>query len=112
MVGEREENTSVQERSIREKSFTQEIEHEVESQNSMEICEESCTTGDISQNIKSKLSTNINDKKQKKNKKSEKSKYPKRQYDQDTHSDDYSMWVPPQNQSGDGRTNLNDKYGY
>ena len=28
------------------------------------------------------------------------------------HDDKYSTWLPPKNQSGDGRTNLNDKYGY
>lgn len=27
-------------------------------------------------------------------------------------SEKYSTWVPPQNQSGDGSTTLNDKYGY
>lgn len=26
--------------------------------------------------------------------------------------DKYSNWLPPKNQTGDGRTNLNDKYGY
>jgi len=24
----------------------------------------------------------------------------------------YTAWMPPKNQSGDGRTSLNDKYGY
>jgi len=24
----------------------------------------------------------------------------------------YTSWIPPKNQSGDGRTSLNDKYGY
>lgn len=27
-------------------------------------------------------------------------------------SEKYSTWLPPENQSGDGSTNLNDKYGY
>lgn len=52
------------------------------------------------------------DKKRKKERKSEKLKSIKKHYDQDVHSEDYSTWLPPQDQSGDGRTSLNDKYGY
>ncbi|TRY55318.1 hypothetical protein DNTS_013469 [Danionella cerebrum] len=33
-----------------------------------------------------------------------------RQYPED--DPDYCVWVPPQGQTGDGRTHLNDKYGY
>ncbi|XP_043280168.1 kanadaptin isoform X2 [Venturia canescens] len=33
-------------------------------------------------------------------------------YGDETFDEDYSMWLPPQNQSGDGKTSLNDKYGY
>ncbi|XP_050509875.1 kanadaptin [Diabrotica virgifera virgifera] len=33
-------------------------------------------------------------------------------YEDDASRENYSMWVPPSGQSGDGRTNLNDKYGY
>lgn len=33
-------------------------------------------------------------------------------YDEDSLKEDYNMWVPPSNQTGDGRTRLNDKLGY
>ncbi|KAG5888520.1 hypothetical protein JTB14_009572 [Gonioctena quinquepunctata] len=36
----------------------------------------------------------------------------RRGYEEDASRDDYSMWVPPNDQTGDGRTTLNDKFGY
>ncbi|XP_017764458.1 PREDICTED: kanadaptin isoform X2 [Eufriesea mexicana] len=32
--------------------------------------------------------------------------------DQDVYADNYSMWIPPSDQAGDGKTSLNEKYGY
>lgn len=32
--------------------------------------------------------------------------------DQDVYADNYSMWIPPSDQAGDGKTCLNEKYGY
>lgn len=42
--------------------------------------------------------------------KSRKKKKKKQHYDED--SANYSTWVPPVGQTGDGRTHLNDKFGY
>ncbi|XP_014234914.1 kanadaptin [Trichogramma pretiosum] len=33
-------------------------------------------------------------------------------YNEDAYKDNYDTWVPPENQSGDGKTNLNEKFGY
>lgn len=33
-------------------------------------------------------------------------------YKEDSAKEDYNMWVPPQGQTGDGKTSLNEKYGY
>lgn len=83
---------------------------EVESNGSTKIDDKSCVPRSVNQEVKKQTVTD--DKKRKKDSKSEKSKNIKKQYDQDVHSEDYSTWIPPQGQSGDGRTNLNDKYGY
>ena len=42
----------------------------------------------------------------------EKSKTTKSYLELSECDDKYSTWMPPKNQSGDGRTSLNDKYGY
>lgn len=85
---------------------------ETESNNSMKADDKPCVTKNIDQETRKPNVNVADDKKRKKDSKSEKLKGIKKQYDQDVHSEDYSTWVPPQNQSGDGRTNLNDKYGY
>lgn len=33
-------------------------------------------------------------------------------YEEDAAKEDYNMWVPPMGQTGDGKTGLNEKYGY
>lgn len=85
---------------------------ETESNNSMKTDDKPCIMRSVDQETRKQNVNVADDKKRKKDSKSEKMKGIKKQYDQDVHSEDYSTWVPPQDQSGDGRTNLNDKYGY
>ncbi|KAL3276335.1 hypothetical protein HHI36_011718 [Cryptolaemus montrouzieri] len=33
-------------------------------------------------------------------------------YQEDARKEDYNMWIPPSDQKGDGKTKLNEKYGY
>ncbi|KAL6433210.1 hypothetical protein ACFW04_006434 [Cataglyphis niger] len=85
---------------------------EIKSQDCIRTNDELCTLRGVDTETEERNANIVNDKKRRKDKKSEKSKIMKKQYDQDIHSEDYSTWIPPQDQSGDGRTTLNDKYGY
>ncbi|XP_032667757.1 kanadaptin isoform X4 [Odontomachus brunneus] len=86
---------------------------EEKTQNNTKSIIESINTSStlLSQNME-RSKPSVGDNKKQKDRKSEKSKGIKKHYDQDVHSDDYSTWLPPQDQTGDGRTSLNDKYGY
>ncbi|XP_012228597.2 kanadaptin [Linepithema humile] len=105
-----------------EKDDTREIEcdksisyeDKVESEEKAETNDKQYSLKSINQDTEiSKQDVNVaDDKKRKKERKNEKSKNIKKHYDQDVHTEDYSTWLPPQGQSGDGRTSLNDKYGY
>ena len=50
-------------------------------------------------------------KKKRRRRRKKKSKQPQREHD-DSNEDEASVWVPPQNQTGDGKTSLNAKFGY
>lgn len=94
---------------VRESECKKSIPYKDETNDSMTTDDKPC----ITKNQETRKQHNVaDDKKRKKDSKLEKVKSIKKHYDQDVHAEDYSTWVPPQDQSGDGRTNLNDKYGY
>lgn len=85
----------------------------MKSQNNTEsVAEPKNVSNILSQDMKKSILNMGDDKKQKDRKSEKSSKSIKKHYDQDVHSDDYSTWLPPQDQTGDGKTSLNDKYGY
>ncbi|XP_072758527.1 kanadaptin [Anoplolepis gracilipes] len=85
---------------------------EIKSQDCTKVDDKLCILKGVDTEADDRNANIVDDKKRRKEKKSEKLKIMKKQYDQDVHSEDYSTWIPPQGQSGDGRTSLNDKYGY
>lgn len=114
---EEEENEEENEDNVKEKveldaKKSTPLLDEIKSQNCTKTNDKLCTLKNIDTETDERNANIIDDKKRRKDKKLEKSKVSKKQYDQDVHSEDYSTWIPPQNQSGDGRTSLNDKYGY
>ena len=64
-------------------------------------------TNRLSETSKCKNSTNVHQNLETTNKLKQNS------YEEMSEQDErYTAWMPPKNQSGDGRTSLNDKYGY
>lgn len=105
---EEEEDADVHKSECKKSTFKD----ETELNDSTKTDDKPCIMRNVNQETRKQNANIADDKKRKKDSKSEKRKNIKKQYDQDVHSEDYSTWIPPKDQSGDGRTNLNDKYGY
>ncbi|KMQ85521.1 Kanadaptin [Lasius niger] len=109
---EEENEDNVKEKGERDIKKSTPSKDEIKSQDCTRTDDKLCTLRGVDTETNERKANIVDDKKRRRDKKSEKSKSMKKQYDQDVHSEDYSTWTPPQDQSGDGRTSLNDKYGY
>ncbi|RZC32408.1 kanadaptin [Asbolus verrucosus] len=95
-------------------SIVENVETKMDNEENGKDINSSITNSDM----KKETSDDIDEKKKKRNQrrlqqKQERAEVERQKgYAEDHHREDYNMWIPPADQTGDGRTALNDKYGY